>query len=312
MIRKVIYLILYITAIFLVSCDDEITYNSEFEEEAVLYCIIDAEQEEQYAVVKKSFEDQSDTQNNYIRNAEVELSSSNQSVVLLSGEGDGINLPEHYYYTDNFKPSAGSNLSIKAILPNGKELSSELVLPQFSLFFFELDEVYIPLEESTSDYKVNWNIKYKSDDIAFLAVMYIDYTIISDGTEIPMRVEIPVDYESDNDKSVPLYSAVTNNTFQYFKQSAVHKTLQLLSEDDVSKANYRIIGGTVELYILEENLATYFGSTETFKNTYSVKLYETIVSNIEGGKGIFGAYIKKILPVNISKSYIRSLGYSTD
>ena len=119
-----------------------------------------------------------------------------------------------------------------------------------------------------------------------------------------------MEYRMDGNERIPIYPSVTENNFQSYSHSAVDFALRHISEGDTNKSNYKIIGGALHIYILEENLATYFASSETFKNTYTVKVFETIVSNIEGGKGVFGAYIRKTLPVKISNSYIRSLGYS--
>ena len=103
---------------------------------------------------------------------------------------------------------------------------------------------------------------------------------------------------------------MTDKNYQVLSQKSIDIFFQKISEGDDAKNNYTILGGEVELFILEENLARYFASTETFKNSYSVKVYESIISNISGGKGVFGAYVKRTLPIRISPSYIRSFGYS--
>jgi hypothetical protein len=314
MMRKVVKILILFIMIFLISCEDEITYKAEFKEEPVLYCIIDAEQNEQYAIVKKSFDDNTIVEENYIRDVQISLTTQYQSITLSENEGDGVLFPKNYYYTNNFQPASGNSLSLRALFPDNSEVNSTITLPQFSLFFFEVPsdapELNIPLEkEFASDFVLRWNIKTVSENLAFLIVLYIDYSKLEGNAEITTRVEIPLEYVSEGDKLVPLYPAVTNNSFQVLNQKSIDIILKKISVGDDAKNNYTILGGEVQLYILEENLARYFASTETFKNSYSVKVYETIISNINGGKGVFGAYVKRTLPVRISPSYIQSFGY---
>ncbi len=314
MIKKIAKIMFLFTMIILISCEDDITYKSEFEEEPVVYCIIDAEKQDQYAIVKKSFDNNVKVEENYIQNVQISLSTQYQTIDLVENEGDGVIFPKNYYYTNNFQPASGNSLSLRALFPDNTEVNSTITLPQFSLFFFEVSsdapELNIPLEkEFASDFVLRWNIKTVSENLAFLIVLYIDYSKLAGDLEINNRVEIPLEYVNEGENLVPLYSTVTNKNFQVLSQKSIDILMQKISEGDDAKTNYTILGGEVQLFILEENLAKYFASTETFKNSYSVKVYETIVSNIIGGKGVFGAYVKRTLPIRISPSYIRSFGY---
>lgn len=317
MIKRITKILIITATMILISCDDNITYKAEFEEEPVLYCIIDAENKDQYAIVKKTFDDNVSVEGNYVRNVQISLTTQYQTVPLLEKEGDGIIFPEYYYQTNGFQPASGNNLSIRAILPDNSELTSTITLPQFSLFFFEVPneapELNIPLElDLATDFVLRWNIKKTTENLAFLIVMYIDYSILEGDSEKINRIEIPLEYVSDGNDLVPLYTTVTNDNFQILSQKSIDILFEKISEGDDEKNKYTILGGEVQLYILEENLSRYFASTETFKNSYSVKVYETIISNINGGKGVFGAYVKRTLPIRISPSYIRSFGYSVN
>ena len=310
MIKKVSKIFILFVVITFFSCEDDITYKSDFEEEPVLYCIIDAEKNDQYAIVKKSFEDIDEIEENYIKNVQISLSTQYQTIIMSEKEGTDSEFPQNYYYTNEFQQAAGNDLTLTAVLPDNSELSSTITLPQFSLFFFEFSELVIPLEQFSNDYKLRWNIKNTSENVAFLTVLYIDYTKLEGNTEIANRIEIPLEYIAEGEELVPIYPTVTNNTYQVLSQKAIDIALQNISVGDTAKSNYTILGGGVELFIMEENLAKYFASTETFKNSFSVKVYETIISNINGGKGVFGAYVKRTLPIRFSNPYLISLGYS--
>lgn len=304
--------IFFVSFIFLISCDDNITFRSEFTEEPILYCIMDAESNEQFALVKKSFDDENSNSDNYVENVDISLTTQYQRINFANKIGDGIELPKKYYQTSEFLPAAGNLVKLEALLPNNKILTSEIVLPQFSLFFFEIPELFIPLEQFSNNYRLRWNIKNPSENVAFLIVMYLEYSILEGNEEKKYRIELPMEYVSQENELVPIYSSVTNNSFQELSQNTIDIALQNISEGDIDKSKYKIISGEIELFILEENLARYFASTETFRNTYSVKVYESIVSNINGGKGIFGAYVKRKLPIRFTKSYINSFGYNLE
>ena len=201
MIKKLTEILLLFTLIFVISCEDDITYKAEFEEEPVLYCIIDAEQRDQYAIVKKSFDTNIALQENYIQNVVISLTSQYQTITLLEKEGDGVLFPKKYYQTSDFQPAQGNDLILHALMPDNSELHSTLTLPQFSLFYFEVPdeapELYIPLEvEFASDFVLRWNIKNTTENLAFLTVLYIDYSKLEGESGITKRVEIPLEYVS--------------------------------------------------------------------------------------------------------------------
>jgi hypothetical protein len=71
----------------------------------------------------------------------------------------------------------------------------------------------------------------------------------------------------------------------------------------------RIISARFELLSFDEHLSNYYSSTHGYLDEFSIRLDETVYSNIEGGMGIFGSYYKSERLFPIYASYIASYGF---
>lgn len=308
--KKNIYrFLIIIFALQFSSCEEEINFQSPFREEPFLFCIVDIDSNIQYAVLKNSYEEKGSSEN-YISNANIIFESSNETTVMEMKRGDGITFPNVYYSTYEFIHLKGSKLSIRAILEDNTEISSIIDPPSFSLFYTDQTEMSIPFLSDNKKYELSWNINKPSDNIAFIGLLNIEYSSFENGQEIKTQIEVPQAYATSSKGLVPINYTLTENYFQIYSQDVLDQTFMKISESDTSKSRYAIYGAKLELYIMEQNLATYFSSSETFKNSFSLKLYENTISNIDGGNGIFGAFLRKTIPVVIDSNYIKSFGYN--
>ena len=139
----------------------------------------------------------------------------------------------------------------------------------------------------------------------------IIYSVSNNGLEVEKKFEIPIDYLSKGDSLIPVYPTVSNKKSQVFNQEYIDRAFSNISAHEEDKYKFKILKGIFEVYVMEENLARYISSSNTFENSFSVKVYEPIVSNINGGLGVFGGYKKLTLPVDIFDGYIHSFGYRT-
>lgn len=297
------------------SCDDDVLLKTDFVEKAVVYGMIDVESSEHKIIVQKNFEDKTEFNNDlFVEDATVKLISNNDLALLTLSHGKDGNEPQKFYYTDNFLPNKGVNLSLRVELPNGNILSSEISPPSFTLLFFEQEKIKIPLQSdnfTNNSSKISWIIKTKNENIAFRTYFFIDYYYYENDNKIEKRVEIPIAYIKQDNNSYPIYPDISQQPYVRYYQNDVETTLFEISKGDTT-GFYTISGGAFELYIMEENIAKYLSTTEAFQNQFSIKVYEPEVGNIEGGLGLFGAYIKRTLPVEINPTYLKSLGFSTD
>ncbi|MCB0745558.1 MAG: DUF4249 family protein [Ignavibacteriae bacterium] len=307
MIRKSIFFTLIIFSFL--ACEEEINYQGEFEENYALFCVINADSSKQTAMVKKNFSDKGSEENNYVQNVIINLSSKNKSEQLKDTSLIDNNEVTEIYYTDNFKPANGSKVEIRAEIPNGKILSSTIAVPYFTLFFFEESNLFIPDYDDPSRLFVGWSLHDGSDGLSFLTRLSINYIVNKNGVETKHILAVPVEYIIQNDNKLPVYPQATRTAFQIYRQSIIDETLNEISAGDTSKSSYTIQSANFEVFIMEQNLANYSASIESFKNSFSVKVYEPVITNIDGGLGVFGAYVKRSMKINFEPSYVRSFGY---
>jgi hypothetical protein len=83
--------------------------------------------------------------------------------------------------------------------------------------------------------------------------------------------------------------------------------LAVSNGDDQS--HFRFLRIDFELLIFDRFLAAYISTTNGFLDNLSIRLDEPNYSNINGGLGIFGAYIYNVLPITLSVQYLDQLGY---
>jgi len=89
----------------------------------------------------------------------------------------------------------------------------------------------------------------------------------------------------------------------------VNRSMREISAGDGNKSNYVIYGILIEVLSLDDNLTAYYNSTVKGKDPYSINLYETDYTNIDGGYGVFGIQIFSEAMINISYNYVTSFGY---
>ena len=87
--------------------------------------------------------------------------------------------------------------------------------------------------------------------------------------------------------------------------------MQDIAKGDPEKENYFIKNAEFDVIILDDNLAPYYFSIQTFLDGFTVILDQQDYSNIEGGYGVFGSFFKQTHDLIIEPDYIRSYGYKT-
>lgn len=301
--------ILFLITLSFFSCSDEINYRTPFEEKPVLYCILNGDNNTQYVMLKKSFYDKNQNTDNYIKDAKVQLIRKDETVELndttIEASGRKIDL----YYTISFFPILGEDIMIKTILDNGMELSSSLVMPKLTKFFIDQIDLVIPPVIEPEYMYVSWTIRNSNDNLSFLPRLTIHYKVKKNNIETEHVYEIPEEYVYKGNQNIPIYPLATQNKYYTYLQKTINTAFEEISKGDENKSDYTIQYVDLEVFIMEENLAAYATSIESFNRGYSVKVYETTISNIKGGLGVFGAYIKRGKHIPVDENYIASFGY---
>lgn len=140
-----------------------------------------------------------------------------------------------------------------------------------------------------------------------IAALVIEYRKIS--TNQNFTVTVPMKYVKQNGKFVPVYPSMGKYSSAHFEFAAFDSALKSIAAADPDKQNYAVGRCSVSMIEFDSELSTYFSSVHGSLDSYSVRLDENIYSNINGGLGIMGAFMKTTMPINFDPEYIKTFGY---
>lgn len=311
-----ISLVILIATIFL-SCDTSFDPKGDFEQAYSLYSVINGDTSLQIATVKSSV----DLEGFTARHGESDPSVLGANITIELDGNEYVlsdsSLPSNerypydnevpFYYVDGLQPKAGDSLSIRAVLPNGKILTGLTVVPQNLRFHFTttrgvitraLSNLYIP----------EWTIN--ETEVLFAPRLLLNYYIIEeDGSETHHVEEVPQEFVLSDNEAVPVFPNVTKRRQIRYKIDDFISFLTSISEGDSVKSRYYVDKAVLEVLVMNKDFATYFSSINTFDNSFTVQTQPPNYTNISGGNGVFGFYIKPTLRVDIDASIIHDLGY---
>ena len=315
--KKRFFILLSVVSLILVySCEDSLNPYGEFKEKYVLNCVIRADTNFQVSYLTKNyvtpdFNPYSNTNDPTIKNAVIRIWNGNDDVVILKDStlirpaGDNYKTPYSVYYTSNFKPKTNTKVEIEALLPNGKRLSSSAAVPSSVTFSGIKTDTLIPTP-GQNFVRFVWNTNRK--DPVFVARLGI-YYYKNNNRQTRYIYTIPLSYVNIDGKMEPVYSKPFSTLSYSVDLQTVNTAMKLLSEEVEDKSQIQILVCGIELLSLDDNLSMYYNATARSGDIYSTKLDETDYSNIQGGFGVFGIYVRNFYVIRFSKDYIRSYGF---
>jgi hypothetical protein len=284
-------LIFFIITISFISCENNFTPVVKFNQQYALNCIIRGDTTLQYAAVLRSFSKEDfNTESAFVPGALLKLNYEGKDYFFSDTSSGG---PDNiaYYYLRDFKPTKGKQLKIEADLPNGTVLKSSTQTPDPAILIFEGDK-NIPPDNLSSVFSINWRlINYDGEPLYFRPFLYIEYRKNIDGSAVYKQMEVPVQYNTQNGKYIPVYPKISLNNSIEYSLDAISKTLTDLKETD-SLSNYDILDARFVLWVYDKNLATYISSTEGYQEDFSLRIEAADFTNILGGYGIFGSFLE--------------------
>jgi hypothetical protein len=91
---------------------------------------------------------------------------------------------------------------------------------------------------------------------------------------------------------------------------AMDATMRAISEGDPGKSRYRIIGFRWQFQEFDFPLSRYYASVNGYLDAYSVRLDETVFTNITGGIGVFGSLFRYSNDYPVDPAYAGRFGYT--
>jgi hypothetical protein len=299
-----------------ISCDADFSPYSEFQEKYSLTCILRSDTTFQTAILSHNYLPDQPDPNSYTNDPSIVGADVrvwyNDSVYVLSdsSETDSSRYKEpfRYYYNNRFIINPNEEIEIEVLLPNGRRLYSSSVTPK-DIIFSDGSDVIIP--PVNSDF-VNF-IWLASEQGAYFSPKFeIKYLQVVNGIQVLKTIEVPIKYVTRNGNLTPLYPEASNRTNIVYSMESIALTLEKIAEGDPDKQNYSVFQTPLfNLLAFDAALSRYTSSTSQSLNDLTVTLNTADYTNINGGFGIFGSYIKKnYSSIKFQQNFIESFGYN--
>ena len=309
---------LYIIIVFFLlinySCKNTFDPNAAFRERYVLTGIMRSDTTLQVVTVTHTYRPSGDNTNPYsytdppyVLGAEVNMWYKEKLYELRDTTLTRIDTsrykgPVHCYYVNNLKPDPNEYIDIEALLPNGLLLQSTTLTPDAdSLTFFDYsDDKVIPNVNLNKYIDIKWK---PLDKVLFAPQIEIGYYKAGDLTE--HLKEVPLLYYDDK-PVFPKASTASEITIDY---STIAQALQEISTGAANKGNYSIVEMNITVIAYDPFLSSYYSSIQPPLNGFVVTLDEPDYTNVQGGYGIFGSYVKRVHQIKFSTAYLSQFGY---
>ncbi|MCX6149498.1 MAG: DUF4249 family protein [Ignavibacteriales bacterium] len=329
MLKRKIFLVLEIIILSLVitSCEEDFNPKESLKDKNVLYCIIEFEQRflptganviltklydlPGYKPLQKIHELPP------IPNAEVSITVAQlnfkcRQIITLQGSNTEPYLPQIYYrQSKSFGFSQNANLQINAVLPDGKILEAKTKIPSLKGFEYSYPFVHgittlIDQWRWGKSWIISWDAK---EGNLFFPKLILSYSIIKDSVEDFHFKEIPMRYIKNAQGNQPVYPSNTREPSISYDFAAIDSAMAQISAGDPNKSNYIIREVNFTLLEFDQNLSNYYSSVNGYMDNYSIRLDESVFTNISGGIGIFGTSLLNRQVFVVERAYVQSFGY---
>jgi hypothetical protein len=138
----------------------------------------------------------------------------------------------------------------------------------------------------------------------------LNYSIIKDSVETYKSVVIPNKYLKSGNKYVANYTEFVRTGELSYDYAAIDSAMANISTGDTSKSSYNIINIVLDMLEYDISLSNYFTSINGYMDNLSIRLDESVYTNISGGIGLFATYIKHSTKFQVAKGYMLKFGYN--
>ncbi|MFI5237768.1 MAG: hypothetical protein ACHQLA_07520 [Ignavibacteriales bacterium] len=311
-------LFLFITSLFIVSCEEDFNPYGDYVEKYAFTCILKSDMSFQTATLLKSyrpdgFDPYSYTEDPSVIGADIRI-WYNDSVFVFNDSSvartdtSRYNTPFSFYYSSAFNVKPRKTIEVEILLPNGKRLHSSSATPG-DIIYNDQSDVIIPVG-GKNIIQLIWN---NIDDGTFFSPrMAIRYKQNINGEIVEKEKDIPVEYIPEGNDFVPVYPAPGSYTTIIYNLDAIEKAMQEISEGDPDKQNYSIYQKVLfKLTAFDSPSSRYLSSTGGTIDDLTVSVDVSDYTNIEGGFGLFGSYSRKnYTKLRFLESFITSFGYN--
>jgi hypothetical protein len=318
---------LVLAALFtMTSCEEPFSPKEPFAPEYFLYCIANYDPvgaSVQYAVVSHSYDvsgtrPEENTEDPFVADAEVQLTVGGTRYSFAQKRGGASDTtrygtPRRVYYARDAKIIPGDGVSVTAYIPNGPTLTGKAVVPTTKPM--ESSPRYV-VGFSTSvnrytygnSYVLTWEDGSHEEHLFFPSLTITYYRYDSTGAHVLAR-SVPLKYVVQGGSRVPVYPTVMTEKALSFEFDAIDEAMRAISVGDTAKSNYAPLEMQFKVIECDFPLSRYYASVNGYMDQYSIRLDESIFTNVQGGRGVVGSTNTYGINYEFDPRYVRSFGY---
>lgn len=301
--------ILFIAAVFLVSCNDDFSPNGDYTPKLIVYSVLDAAKDTQYVRVYGSYSPEqyhpdSPSPNTDIANAVVRVFDDSSEYIFrdtVISVTEGITTKNVRVYTHpQFRPKEKKvyHLSVQSgTYPVATAAATGLDAAQILMFDTK------PLAEPLPGQFVTFDLFLGRLAGAYLGVMKIEFEVMENLVWVPHSMEVPLDivYDASGKVSQRFYpiprifqsvSMPSRNVQVAYQTEVYASTINQIKETykaayDAKNLKFKRVRFTLVQF--DNEVFTYYSVANNFPGATTIRLDEPDYSNMHNGYGIFGA-----------------------
>ena len=308
------------------SCDDAFDPHGEFVERPVLYCVMKVPAfglSSQRAMLTRTVPGREmlvspdGFSSPFISGAQIILRAGIQDVVLQESlDTLHIGTPEQLIQLMYEAPAVSlrptDGVSIQALLPDGRTLSASTTVPPY--LYFELSYQFPhgfttdinPLTRGTV-WTFSWNAP---NGMLHFPELSLIYSVLRTDSSTTYRVHpMPQQFLTVNGAEIPAYPQPTYEQSCGFEFAAIDSVFARLGREEGEYLQLAIQSLRFSVVTFDVHLGRFYTSVRGTLDPYSIRIDQTVYSNVNGGIGILGTYVESTLGLDIDQQYIESFGY---
>jgi hypothetical protein len=158
-----------------------------------------------------------------------------------------------------------------------------------------------------SSFKISWPTN-KTNDM-FFASFSVYYSEMINGVETFLSKKIPVKFIKQNGAYEAVYPSSQYEKEIAFDYAAIDTVVAGLSNGESDKSKFKLYWMSLQILEFDPNLSSYYASIYGYSDRFSVRVDESVYSNVAGGIGVFGMKCATTNKFYINPDYAALFGY---
>jgi len=317
--RSILF-VFVLLALVLAACKDTFDPRTALDQKMVVFSVLSTDRDIQYVRVQTDYmpagyDPLSYTSDNFLSDAQVTLKDASKTYLLrdtLVARSDSgrYNFPLRAFYLNRFVPQRGKSYDLIVQSPSYGQAYATIVIPDKPKITIPPEVIqYIDRPDRyAQNVAITFILQLSSLSKGYVARFLLYYDVLKGSEWVEERIEIPISSADSSSYSldIPRYPdlAASPNTSQVgmiYRNGYYRGTLNILNEH---YKDTRLIfkWATVVLLQADKNLYDYYSITHASRDPFSIRLDEPMISTVNGGLGVIGAYsldsTVNILPEN--------------